>query len=349
MSAPLSPLLFAPAAILAALTTFVLTGFARRYAVRRGVLDHPSDRSSHAIPTPRGGGIALAALLIPFAIVAGMTGWIDTNVSIALSVGGSLITAVGWLDDHRSLGRFTRFAVHAICAALAVFLIGGPEELSSGRVHIELGVAGDIAAWLGIVWLVNLYNFMDGIDGIASAEAVVVGGVGGGLLLAGGVPSLALVCFVIAGAAAGFIVWNWAPAKIFMGDAGSGLLGYCLAVVGLAADRSGAVGLLVWLALLAVFVVDATVTLVRRLLRHERVFDAHRSHAYQRMVQSGWSHARVTTAVIVLNLACAGAALVMFSYPSTAPLVAATLIAMLGAAYLIVESRVPMQRTRDAD
>lgn len=343
---PAGPIALASLAALAAVLSAVLTGWARRYALRRGMVDQPSHRSSHDRPTPRGGGIALAAVILGFVAVAAWAGWLDTRVGLALGLGGSMVALIGWLDDHRSVPGLLRLLVHGTAAALAVSLIGGLERISIGSIHLPLGLFTFVVTWSAIVWLTNLYNFMDGIDGLAGAEALIVAMGAAILLSAAGAASLAALCAVIAGAAGGFLAWNWAPAKIFLGDVGSGLLGYSFAVLGLAADRAGAVGVTVWVTLLAVFAVDATVTLFRRLARGERVIDAHRSHAYQRMVQSGWTHARVTLAVVALNVMCFAAAAAMVVYPFVAPLIVAGLLMALAVVYLLVEFRFPMWAQR---
>jgi Fuc2NAc and GlcNAc transferase len=209
-------------------------------------------------------------------------------------------------------------------------------------VRLELGVAGTILGAVGIAWLTNLYNFMDGIDGIAGGEALAAGTAGGALLMAAGAPGLGAAALLLAAASAGFLAWNWPPAKIFMGDVGSGFLGFAFCVLAVLSERSGAVPLAVWMMLLGVFVFDATATLLRRVLNGEHFFEAHRRHAYQRAVQSGLSHGRVSGGVLAVNLALAGAAAVACSQrPLILPIAAVSLAALL-ALYLWVERRKPM-------
>jgi Fuc2NAc and GlcNAc transferase len=168
---------------------------------------------------------------------------------------------------------------------------------------VALGSAGRILAVLAIVWAINLFNFMDGIDGIAGVEAVFVAAAGACLCAAGGGASaVSAAGFVLAGSCLGFLVWNWPPAKIFLGDVGSGFLGYCLAVLTLAATRGSPAAGWIWIILLGVFLVDATVTLSRRAVRGARVHEAHRSHAYQSLARRWHSHLKVTLAVSALNL-----------------------------------------------
>jgi Fuc2NAc and GlcNAc transferase len=199
---------------------------------------------------------------------------------------------------------------------------------------------------VGIVWAVNLYNFMDGIDGLAAGEAVSVGAVAAVFLWLTGAPGLAALSLLLAAAAGGFLVWNWHPARIFMGDVGSGSLGYAFGVMTVASERAGAVPAAVWLLLLGVFFGDATLTVLRRLARGEPIFRAHRSHAYQRAPLAGLSHARVTSTVLLLNAVLAllaGAALLR---PRLLLPAVGVAIAVLLVPYLRVERAVPQPQAR---
>jgi len=171
-----------------------------------------------------------------------------------------------------------------------------------GEQLVELGWVGSLIAVLGIVWVLNLFNFMDGIDGIAASEAIFVGLAGAwltaGLHTAGG----ATLVVIFAAACGGFLVWNWSPAKIFLGDVGSGYLGYLTAVFTLAAARVDPAAVWVWLILGGAFFVDATVTLARRTWRRERVYEPHRSHAYQWLARRWGSHRKVTLTLLTVNL-----------------------------------------------
>lgn len=327
-----------PAAVAAAL----LTGTVRRYALARSILDHPNERSSHAVPTPRGGGLAIAAACLGGIAAATAAGVVPAGAAAALLGGGVLVAGIGWVDDHRHVPAPVRAAVHLTAAAWAVHWLGGLPALRLGTVTLELGWAGALLAAVGIVWCVNLFNFMDGIDGIAGGEALSVGLAGGALLLWQGAHGLAAAAWLVAAAGGGFLVWNWAPARIFMGDVGSGLLGYLFAVLALASERAEAVPLLAWLLLGGVFIFDATATLVRRMGRGERWHQAHRSHAYQRLVRGGWSHARTAGAVLGVNAVLALLAAAAVARPSLLlPAVGAGL-ALLAAAYGAVERKEPM-------
>ncbi len=278
-----------------------LTGLVRRYALR-ALLDIPNDRSSHDRPTPRGGGVAIVAVLLR---VFSLLGWVvlmPSGVVWALLGGGGLVAGIGWVDDHRHVPALWRALLHGVAACWAVFWLGGFPSLELGLMTLPLGIVGSFLAVLALVWLTNLYNFMDGIDGIAGGQAVSAG-LGGAVLLGwAGAYELALVAALLAAGSAGFLVWNWAPAKIFMGDVGSGFVGFCFGVLALASEKAGAVPATVWMIVLAVFLLDATFTLLRRVFTGERWYTAHRTHAYQRLVQMGWTHVRVSATVMLINI-----------------------------------------------
>ena len=297
-----------------------LTGVAREYALRRALLDIPNERSSHQVPTPRGGGIAIASVMAAGIAVLGFGGVLDGDIAWALLGGGAMVAGIGWLDDHRHVAPPWRALVHLLAAVWALYWLGDFTALPRGETSGGWASLHVALAALAIVWLINLYNFMDGIDGLAGIEAATAG-VGGAVLLSlGGAPGLAMVTLLMAASCAGFLWWNWPPAKIFMGDIGSGLLGYCFAVVALAGEGAGVMPAAVWLLLLAVFVLDASFTLVRRVLAGERWYTAHRSHAYQRLVQLGHSHRRVSLGVAGINmLLLFPAAALSMLYPASLP------------------------------
>ena len=325
-----------------------LTGAARRYALARSVLDIPNARSSHTGPTPRGGGIAIAVVALCGALLAGVSGSAPPRAVAALAGAGLLVAFVGWVDDHREVRARVRALVHLVAAVWALAWLGGLPALRLGGSEAQLGLGGWVIGALGIVWLTNLYNFMDGIDGIAAGEAVTGGLFAAILLAAHGAPGLALLSLLVAAASAGFLVWNWAPARIFMGDVGSGLLGAVFAVLAVASENAGAVPLLAWVLLFGTFVFDATVTLARRVVRGERWYAAHRSHAYQRAVQAGFGHGQVTAAVLLLNVLLAGLAAVASARPAFLLPALGAGAALLAAVYLWVERRRPMARERAA-
>jgi Fuc2NAc and GlcNAc transferase len=282
---------------------FVLTALVRRHAVAHGVLDIPNDRSSHRVPTPRGGGIAIALSTIAASTFLLWRGALDVPLYLALTGGGIVVAFVGYLDDRRPLSARIRLAAHLAAALWALVCLGGLPPMRFGDHIVSLGWAGYVVGALGIAWTVNLFNFMDGIDGIAASEAISIawGAVLLALVMAQAV-AMSAMAMAFGAVCCGFLVWNWPPAKIFMGDVGSGYLGYVLVVLALGASRGNPTALAVWVILGGVFFCDAFVTLMRRLARGERVYQAHRSHAYQYLARCWGNHRSVTLAVVCVNL-----------------------------------------------
>jgi Fuc2NAc and GlcNAc transferase len=314
----------------AAAATWAGTALVLRSASKH-MLDIPNERSSHVRPTPRGGGAAIAIV-----VLAGIIWHAIMEAALyplaPVLAGAVLVAAVGLRDDVRSLSRPVRFAAHVGAAALAIVTFGAFESLVlPGGTVLSLGLAGILLTLLWITGLSNAFNFMDGIDGIAGAQSVVAGGFWAALGLLAGVPQLAVAGALLAGAGTGFLVLNWAPARIFMGDAGSVFLGYAFAVMPLAiaADPRAP-----WLALLAVapFVFDATFTFLRRAHRGEDVFAAHRSHLYQRIAIAAGRHDVVAAVYGVTALLSAVGGLYVWVVGAAAlgPVLAAVALLLLG-------------------
>ena len=312
----------AGAGLVACLGTRALIPLLRRGAL----LDRPNERSSHALPTPRGGGIAVVgAILLAWLALVGV-GFV-TRASLPILFGAALLAAVSWLDDLRSLPPAARLIAQLAAVALA-FLTqtsGGPAF--QGWLPGWLDTIATVLVW---VWFINLFNFMDGIDGLASSEAAAIG-LGLVLFAAIGVgrdPGLMALGAVTAAAAIGFLVWNWAPARIFLGDVGSVPLGYLLGFLLIEQAARGYWKLALILPLY--FLADATITLLRRLARGERVWQAHREHFYQRAVQRGLGHAAVVQRVIVADLMLIGCAWAAENgWPILGLLAAAATVALL--------------------
>lgn len=290
-------------AVGAVLMSALLTGVARRLALSHGVLDVPNARSSHQIPTPRGGGVAIVLTCVVGSLVLFVLGRIPANLLWALTGGGVAVAIVGLLDDSWHVPAGVRFTVHIAAALWALWWLGGLPTLIVGERVVTLKSVGDLLGLLGIVWMINLFNFMDGIDSLAASEAAFVAAAAVLLgIMAGGGGAVVAMALIVGAACCGFLLWNWPPAKIFMGDVGSGYLGYGIGVLALAASNERPADLWVWLILMGVFIVDATVTLIRRLARGERVYQAHRSHAYQWLARRWGSHRRVSLTVVAVNL-----------------------------------------------
>jgi Fuc2NAc and GlcNAc transferase len=289
--------------VFTSLLVWGLTWGMRRIALRHSLLDIPNQRSSHSLPTPRGGGIAI---LLGFYLGGGLlvlTGRIDIPHILGLSGCGLGIAMIGFWDDLFHLSAAKRIVVHFGCVLLALnFLPSNYENLLPGGEWIPSVVVRLFLAF-GIVWLVNLYNFMDGIDGLAGTEAVSVA-LGAGIILfsLGETGNYLPLLLIFSASVLGFLIWNWPPARIFMGDACSGFLGFSFGIFALLTISSTSMTLWTWLILLGIFVVDATVTLLVRICRGEKFYQAHRSHAYQILARRLHSHKKVTLAVLAVNV-----------------------------------------------
>jgi Fuc2NAc and GlcNAc transferase len=288
--------------LIALIVTSILTVVLRRYALSRSLVDIPNARSSHSVPTPRGGGVAIVVTFLISLCLMYSVGLFSLTYFIATTGAASLVAIIGFMDDHGHIAARWRLLGHFCSALWALTWLGGLPPITAFGRGIDLGVIGFILATLYLVWMLNLYNFMDGIDGIAGVEAVtvcvgacVLYSLGGHLVLMGPV-------LLLAGCAGGFLLWNFPPAKIFMGDAGSGFLGIVLAILSLQAALTSFDYFWGWLILLGVFIVDATFTLFRRLVRGEKVYEAHRSHAYQFASRHYGKHLPVTLAVGLINM-----------------------------------------------
>ena len=276
--------------LLLTMLSFFGTLLIRYVARKKELLDRPNERSSHTVATPHGGGLAIMAVFFGGLVWRYVDGGVDTPLFLALLC-ALPVAAVSQLDDLFGLSAKARFAVQALSAVAALFALGGVDAMVFGLFRLE-GVWLNITALLLIVWYTNLYNFLDGIDGYAGAEALFAGSAA--YLLFGNEVGL-----LIAAATAGFLILNWHKASIFMGDVGSAPLGFIFAVLTLHA--SGTQHFTGWIVLLSLFWFDATLTLWRRFRRHENLAQAHRKHAYQRLVQSGFSHDRVVLSGMLLN------------------------------------------------
>ena len=284
-----------------------LTGLVRAALQHHGIMDRPNERSSHARAVPRGGGIAVIGVLLAAWLALWLSGACQGCGGlfwIALA-GGLGLAAVSWLDDLRGgLSALLRLSVQIAAVGVGIASLPGDALVFQGAVPPLVDHALAAAAWL---WFVNLFNFMDGIDGISGVEGTSLGLGTFLLVLLGAVPAgLGPLGLALAGVSLGFLLWNWNPAKIFLGDVGSVPLGYLAGWLLLALATAGA-----WQAALllpAYYLADATLTLVRRLLSGRRIWDAHREHLYQRAVAAGWSHGRTTALIAGHNLLLIGLA-----------------------------------------
>jgi len=280
--------------IILILISFSLTYFIKNYMIKKSFVASVNERSSHTVPTPHGGGIALA---ITWFIGLGylyFIGEISPNLFYAL-IFGAVISIVSFFDDIYELSPKLRLMIQAIVAIGGLYFLGGFDTLTFGIFDIQNPIFTNIFAFFMIIWFINLYNFLDGINGYAGSQAVFLALAG--FVLFGGNHFLVLAVAVL-----GFLYWNWNRAKIFMGDVGSTLLGYNIAIFTIYYANQEATNFWIWIILFGVYWFDATLTLVRRKLNKEKLSQAHKKHAYQRLTQAGWSHYKVTNYSIGLNL-----------------------------------------------
>lgn len=326
MSASILGVLLAPALVAA-----LFIGWARNAAFAARLADHPNERSLHDFPRRRVGGLGVMIAALP-AIAA-----FGTHPLRIAAACAAVLCLVSLADDLRSLPALPRLAAHFTAAAVAVLGIAGEAGWPVGAM---------LAVALAIAWMTNLFNFMDGSDGLAGGMAVM--GFGAYALGAGAASdsALALSSTAVASACAGFLGWNFPPARVFLGDAGSIPLGFLAGALGLQGVASGAWPAWFPLVVFAPFVVDATATFVRRLARRERVWRAHRSHYYQRLILAGWSHRRL--AWHAYGAMAAGVA-VALGAAAAGPMLQCGIIVVWAAAWLLLLGTIERHLRRMGD
>lgn len=229
-------------------------------------------------------------------------GLIEVSILVSFWVGGVLLACIGLLDDLRHVPARVRILFHVLAACSVLYLLGGMPSLDLGFAIWHWQSLGTIVGLLGLVWLINLYNFMDGIDGLAGSEALFVSLAVVLLLLLKGEYQLISVFLLLASAAGGFLIWNWSPARVFLGDTGSGFLGFVFGVLLVATTINHTLNPWQWLILLGCFWVDATLTLIYRVIQGEPWYEAHCSHAFQQAVKKTGCHERVVLRVLYINV-----------------------------------------------
>jgi len=284
------------AMLLAPLVSALLCGMWLRFARRYHWLDHPGHRSSHTRATPSSGGAGvMLALMLSVAVAAGSG--VNWAAAYWLLLGLALVLMLaGMVDDRHNLPAMGRLGVYGLCCIVLIWVLD---------LHLAIPA---MSAWiivpllvLGLLWFLNLYNFMDGIDGLAALQCFLAAASAALLAFLAGAPLFSLFCLLLALSQLGFLYWNWPPARLFMGDSGSIPSGFLLGGLALYGASAGALPLGCWLVLLAGFITDASWTLVERLLRGVSVTEAHREHAYQRLSRHWGSHAAVDFLLLALN------------------------------------------------
>ena len=294
----------------ALVVAFLLTFYIKHVAIKKQILDIPNDRSSHTIPTPRGGGLAIAAVWYSALVVMFFMGTIEPTLFFAL-LSGLVLSVVSFIDDLKDLSPKIRIGAQFITAVLVLVALGGSSIVDLGLIRIENTIILSLISIPFIIWFINLFNFLDGIDGYLGMEGVFVMV---GMWFFTKNDLLLLFAFAILG----FLVWNWPvpKAKIFCGDVGSTLIGFNIAVFSIYFQKIEQISILIPLILSALFWFDATLTLFRRWRNKEKLSVAHRKHAYQRIVQAGFSHAKTVYIAIILNLGLFGLGILAYFYSS---------------------------------
>lgn len=315
--------------------SFAITWIVRKIAIHKSIIDHPNERSSHSVPTPRGGGLAVAIAWFGGLIYFYVTCIIEQPLFFAL-LSGFPLTLIGFADDLFNLKPGIRFLVQFIFAACALWFLRGLQhcQLSIGNCHLPFLLTP--LAFIAIIWSINLFNFLDGIDGYISSEVIFIGI---SLFLLTG----STIGILLAVSVGGFLIWNWPKAKIFMGDVGSTLLGFIVAVMAVYYQNTQQISIVVMLILTAVFWFDATVTLIRRILNKEQLSVAHRKHAFQRIVQAGWSHQKTTLWSLGINLTGLGFALLATKYLIFQELLLVIYIGILYLVFRYIDKQKPFE------
>ncbi len=273
-----------------------------RLALRLHIHAVPNYRSLHPKITPRGGGIVVAAANLVAVLVGYWLGLIHYPYLLIFFIGGLVIALVGFADDRFDLPARSRLLVQFAAATWILYWFGGMPALGFGAISVQLGWFGNIVAVLVMVWFFNLFNFMDGIDGMATSGTLYVTGAATLILVVNNDHELALLSALICAATAGFAYFNWPPAKVFLGDAGSSFFSYTIAALILGSLWSDGMSLWTWLILLGYFVVDTTVTLLIRVVTVKKWYRAHRSHAYQNLARIWGDHLKMVRLVLLIDL-----------------------------------------------
>lgn len=295
------------ASLIAVLTTLVCwlaTAKLVEFLKRNNIVDTPNERTLHQGSVPRGGGLVIVAALVIYLTINIFTHQYNQQ-TIGLLLTVFAWAALGWYDDRVDAHAGIRLVCQLLLAVLAVLVFGYIDTVQwSNKIIIPLSGFGFILTILWIVWLANLYNFMDGMDGLAGSQTIVAALTLAFWFYQQGDITISISCLVLASASYAFLLWNWSPAKIFMGDVGSVAIGAFFAVLTVIGAHKYDIPIVSFMILLGVFIFDATVTLVMRLLKGEKVWQAHHQHYYQRLSHQGVAHNKIVVGLIVLMILC---------------------------------------------
>ena len=337
----MNALVIATISFTSAVTCYAGVDLFRRQSLVRNWFDVPNERSSHTRPTPRGGGVVI--VIICLAGYVGMSFLTVASLSWGYVVGALMLAIVSWIDDRYSISAVWRLPVHFVSSILLVVSVGPFESvgLPSGEA-IRLAFLAPAITVLWIVWMINAYNFMDGIDGIAGVQAIVAS-TGWAIVTAMlGASQLAAFSLIVLGSSAGFLAHNWRPARVFMGDVGSAFLGYTFAAIPLLAARA-APNMLPWLPVAGLFLLwpfafDSAFTILRRMLRGQKIWEAHREHLYQRLILAGYSHSTVSIIYLAFAILSAIDLFVAIKFIGKAAVASIILLFLMTSIFMIIIS-----------
>lgn len=284
------------------LLSFVgLLGY-RHVAEHFGIVAVPNERTLHTGNIPRGAGVVIVVVFLSAVATLFGTGGMRLEDFLALFAGGAVIAAVGFVDDIVNLGSRLRFGIHIGLSVWALYWLGGMPPIDLGFGAVDLGWTGHLLAGLAGVWMINLFNFMDGVDGMETAGVVAFCACAAALLFLTDAPDSALLIALLGLATAPFLRFNWPPARMFLGDSGSGFFGYAFAVLVVMTMARGELSLWTWAIILGYFISDTTTTTVLRILKVPKWYGTHRSHAYQNLARVWDNHRRITGLVVLINV-----------------------------------------------
>ena len=272
-------------------------------AINKNILAVPKDRSLHSVEIPKGGGIIIGATFLAGLFILRLIDIVPSELALALLGGGTILVIVGFIDDLREVEPLARFAIQFLVSFWALYWLGGMPEIDIGPWILKQSWILQILGSLGIVWFINLFNFMDGVDGMLASNASLFSLVGASALLWLGHSSISVTLILLVASLAGFLIYNWPPARVFMGDSGAGFIGYILAVIALYSVSEGMLNFWTWIILMGYFVADTTTTMVIKIATVPGWFyEEHRSHAYQQLALMWKDHRQVTLVVLGITM-----------------------------------------------
>tara|TARA_B100001996_G_C18620955_1_gene577697 strand:+ start:267 stop:1292 length:1026 start_codon:yes stop_codon:yes gene_type:complete len=284
------------------ITSFIITLLVLKISIKNNLFDIPNSRSSHTIPKPKGGGIGIIIPLATTVLILFSNEMISVEITKSIVIGLIFITTIGLIDDYHNLSASIRIIAYLVGSGFSLHLIGGLEFVSINENTFYLGNIGYFFGVIFLVWLTNLYNFMDGTDGFAAIQTICVSLFCFFLFFLSENLPFYIIMLCMASTTIGFLYWNWAPAKIFMGDAGSCTIGFLFGLFCIYTENEEIISITVWAILLAPFIGDATFTLLKRIANSARWYEAHNSHAYQKLYQHGFSHNQLALGLFAANI-----------------------------------------------